>query len=283
MAICHCCDIWDWIHNLPSIPEWKSNSISISICLSTSNHPSLNLSIAKCRDSSSFYFSILANFTLPVSLWTSKPFSHNLNSQRLVDQDTIPKLMMNFIEDVLKYGSNNKNSYYRVPKLESIAKFKDVFNFVFLSLTFLVCIYEAPTDIRCACLSTLKDQLSCSYAREASRMLMRHLGSNLEEQWVRSINVAFTNWIVELKEDHCTIKTPSPLFSYAVSMIGLWKVQLYCPVIAMDLVSSSSSSCDSRVGFSLNYHQLEGVIQFNHKVEVRERWIDVGMSIDNLR
>ncbi|CAM8958340.1 unnamed protein product [Rhodiola kirilowii] len=284
MAICQCCDIWDWIHNLPPIPKWKSNSMSMPVCSSTSNQPSLNLSVAKSRDAPSFYFSILANFSLPISLWTSKPFTLNAKSSRkLIDEAIVPKLMTNLIEDVLKYGSSNKRLVYRIPKLDSIAKFKDIFNFVFLSLTFLVCIYEAPTDIRCACLTTLKDQLTCSQSRQASKQLMRHLGSNIEEQWVRSINVAFTNWIVELKEENCSLKTPSPLFSYALSTIGLWKVQLYCPVIAMDVVSSSSSSADPRLQFSLNYHQLEGVIQFYYKVTARERWIDVAMSIDNLR
>ncbi|CAM8955368.1 unnamed protein product [Rhodiola kirilowii] len=284
MAICQCCDIWDWIHNLPPIPEWKSNSMSMPVCSSTSNQPSLNLSVAKSRDAQSFYFSILANFSLPISLWTSKPFTLNAKSSRkLIDEAIVPKLMTNLIEDVLKYGSSNKRLLYRIPKLDSIAKFKDIFNFVFLSLTFLICIYEAPTDIRCACLTTLKDQLTCSQSRQASKQLMRHLGSNIEEQWVRSINVAFTNWIVELKEENCSLKTPSPLFSYALSTIGLWKVQLYCPVIAMDVVSSSSSSADPRLQFSLNYHQLEGVIQFYYKVTARERWIDVAMSIDNLR
>lgn len=79
------------------------------------------------------------------------------------------------------------------------------------------------------------------------------------------------------------MKTPSPLFSYAIATFGFWKVQLYCPVMAMDLVNSSNPCADERLLFSLNYHQLEGVIQFNYKVIVQEKWVDVMVNIDNIR
>lgn len=100
---------------------------------------------------------------------------------------------------------------------------------------------------------------------------------------MRSINLAITNWIVELQATGHALKTPSPLFSYVISTVGMWKVQLYCPVIAMDVENPSSSSPDERLLFSLNYHQLEGVIQFNYRVTVRERWVEVMVNIDNIR
>ncbi|KAI8030169.1 hypothetical protein LOK49_LG01G01010 [Camellia lanceoleosa] len=100
---------------------------------------------------------------------------------------------------------------------------------------------------------------------------------------MRSVNLAITNWIVELQAmlNH-SIKTPSPLFSYGVSNVGLWKVQLYCPVIAMDVEKSTNPSPDERLWFSLNYHQLEGVIQLNYKVIVREKWVDVMFVLSSL-
>ena len=98
---------------------------------------------------------------------------------------------------------------------------------------------------------------------------MKMLGSNLEEQWMRSVNLAITNWIVELREGSSsaqylnrTLRTPSPLFSYAFSTFGLWKVQLYCPVMSMDVVRANSHSADDRLQFFLTYQQLEGVLQF---------------------
>ncbi|KAJ8647660.1 hypothetical protein MRB53_000683 [Persea americana] len=119
--------------------------------------------------------------------------------------------------------------------------------------------------------------------REASKQLMRLLGSNLEEQWMRSLNLAITNWIIEFKSLNPSIKTPSPLFSYAISTVGLWKVQLYCPTIAMEVGNSSSASLDERLLLSLRYQQLEGVIQLGHKVIIRENWVDVAVNIDNIR
>lgn len=100
---------------------------------------------------------------------------------------------------------------------------------------------------------------------------------------MRSLNLAITNWTIELQGTHRILKTPSPLFSYAISTVGLWKVHLYCPVIAMDVENSSHLLADERLQFSLIYHQLEGVVQFNHKVVIQERWINVMVNTDNIR
>ncbi|XP_059669723.1 uncharacterized protein LOC132314980 [Cornus florida] len=270
-------NVWGWIQNLPPITQWRTDSMSICIC------SSLKLSITKNLQSFSFCFSIFADFNLPIPLWTSKPLKLNSTSTNLLDETTIPKLLYNLIEDVLNYCPNKNTSLLKIPKTDSITNLKDVFNLSFLTLTFLICIYEAPADIRSECLNTLKNHLACSQSREASKLLMRLLGSNTEEQWMRSINLAITNWIVEVRASNHSLKTPSPLFSYAVSTTGLWKVQLYCPVIAMDVAKSSNPSPDERLQFALNYHQLEGVIQLNYKVIVREKWIDVMVNTDNIR
>lgn len=258
----------------------------MSICICSPNpctQPSLNFSIAKTNQNSSLSFSIIADFHLPVSLWASKPFKPSSNSSRLLDEETASRLLSNIIEDILGYGFNKNSSWLRIPRIDSIANFKDIFNLSIHTLTFLILIYEAPADLRCKCLTNLKNQLAVSQSRQASKRLMIILGSNLEEKWMRSINLAITNWIVELQATGATLKTPSPLFSYSISTAGLWKVQLYCPVIAMDVENASSSSPDERLLFSLNYHQLEGVIQFNYRSMVRERWIEVIANIDNIR
>ncbi|KDP44690.1 hypothetical protein JCGZ_01190 [Jatropha curcas] len=158
-----------------------------------------------------------------------------------------------------------------------------MFNFAFLTLTFLICIYEAPADLRPECLNNLKTQLTNCKLRDGLKMLMKIIGSNLEEQWMRSMNLAITNWISELQATNQTLKTPSPLFSYSVSTFELWKVQLYCPIIAVDIESSSTASSDERLAFSLKHHQLEGVLQFNYRVMIQEKWVDVILSIDNIR
>lgn len=285
MASCCYPDILAWIQNLPPIPQWREkNSMSICICSSGSFQPSLNLSVAKNLQSATIFFSITADFSLPISLWSSKPIKTNPKSSKLLDDGTISSLSVNLIEDVLGYASNKScSSSTKVLRTDSVlSQLKDTFNAAFLTLSLLICIYEAPADLRSECLASLKNQLTNRRLRGASKSLMKIMGSNLEEQWMRSINLAITNWIAERQASHQTLKTPSPLFSYSFSTTGLWKVQLYCPVIAMD-VESSSNPAHERLLFSLKYHQLECVIQFNYKVIVQENWVDVIVNTDNIR
>ncbi|KAJ4833043.1 hypothetical protein Tsubulata_041088 [Turnera subulata] len=284
MASCCYPDILAWIQSLPPTSQWKQNSKSICICSSGLSQPSLNLSVVRNHVSPTISLSIFADFNLTVSLWTSKPVKTNSQPQKFLDNEAISSFMINFIQDVLSYSSDMCSPSVKLPRIGSVSNSKDIFNLSFLTLAFLVAIYEAPADLRAACLGGFKNQLTNCQLRAGTKSLMKIMGSNLEEQWMRSINLAITNWIVELQDSHGTLRTPSPLFSYSFSTYGLWKVQLYCPVIAMDIESSSGNpSADERLQFTLNYHQLEGVIQFNYKVIVQENWIDVIVSTDNIR
>ncbi|PKI31806.1 hypothetical protein CRG98_047809, partial [Punica granatum] len=294
MASCCFPDILCWFQNLPSISQWKSKSLSLFICSSSSSSqsPSLNLSVTRAdpvlqSSSPTIVFSINVEFSLiPVALWTSKHYKTDSRSSKLLGEETFPSLSVNFVEDVLHYNGNpcrTGNSYgLRVPKPELDSNFKEIFNLAFLTLVLLVCIYEAPMDLRSSCLNSLKNHLANCRSRNATKVLMKLLGSNLEEQWMRSINLAITNWILEIQASNHTIRTPSSLFSYSLSTFGLWKVHLYCPVIAMDTVNSTHSPPDERLLFSLNYHQLEGVIQFNYRVLKQQNWLDVVVNTDNI-
>lgn len=275
-------DVFSWIENLPPIHQWeKTNSNSINLCPLSSSQPSLKLSLNFTNSHVSL--SIIADYNLPISLWTSKKLTilPKPTSKKLLDDEiTISTLIHNFIEDVLKYGANKYPSSPKLPISQTNPK--DIFNFSFLTLSFIVCIYEAPADLRTSCLNTLKEQLACPKSRAVSKTLMRLLGSNMEEQWMRSINLAITNWILELQTMNTCLKTPCSLFSYSLSFLGLWKVQLYCPVIAMNVEKSSGSSSDDLM-FSLNFHQLEGVIQLNYRVTILEKWIEIKINTDNIR
>lgn len=261
--------------------------MSICIVSSPSSQPSLDLSLFIYRTTTrsspnSLTFSIVADYNIPIHLWYSKPIKHNPLSPTILTDETVSKILTNIIKDILNYCPIKNTSFLKLPKSDTIPYLKDMFNYAFLCLFFIISIYEAPADIRCDCLNNLKEQLACSRSREVLKLLLRLLGSNTEEQWMRSMNLAITNWIVELQALNHTLKTPSSLYSYAFSTLGLWKVQLYCPVIAMD-VEKTSNPADERLLFSLNFHQLEGVIQLNYQVMVREKWIDVMVNIDNIR
>lgn len=286
MAFASFPDIWAWIQALPPITQWKTDSMSICIISSPSSQPSLHLTLYRTTTRSSpnsLTFSIVADYNIPIHLWYSKPIKHNPLSTTILTDETVSKILTNIIKDILNYCPIKNTSFLKLPKIDTIGPdLTDIFNYAFLCLSFVISIYEAPADIRCDCLNNLKEHLARSRSREVLKLLLRLLGSNTEEQWMRSMNLAITNWIVELQALNPSLKTPCPLYSYAVSTLGLWKVQLYCPVIAMD-VEKTSNPADERLLFSLNFHQLEGVIQLNYQVMVREKWIDVIINIDNIR
>lgn len=277
-------DVFSWIQNLPPISKWGTDSMSLNICPSSSSQPFLNLTIAKNHQSPKLSFAIIADFNIPIPLWTSKPFKPSSETMKLVDEETISKIFVNFIQAIFHYGSNKNSPFIIFPKFDSISNLSDLFNLSFFTLLFLVCIYEAPKDIRSGCVTVLKDHLTSFQSRQASNLLMKLLGSNLEEQWMRSVNLAITNWIGELEAHNNTFRTPCPLFSYAFSTFGLWKVQLHCPVISMDVENSKGQySATERLQFSLKYHQLEGVLQFNYEVIIKEEWVEIIVNIDNIR
>nr|CAD1822047.1 unnamed protein product [Ananas comosus var. bracteatus] len=191
-------------------------------------------------------------------------------------------ILLRYRQRVLKYGPNNKFPY-REPEIQISQDFSDIFNLAFTTLSLLVCIYEAPPHLRREFIDTLRVQLVSSRLRAASKPLMRFLGSNLEEQWMRSVNLGITNWIRELKASSNDFMPPSPLFSYALSARRLWKVQLYCPMVALSVEYPSGSTKDERLQFSLDYQQFESVFQFSYKVIFKENWIDVMVNVDNIR
>ncbi|XP_010520952.1 PREDICTED: uncharacterized protein LOC104799957 [Tarenaya hassleriana] len=282
-------DVFTWVQNIPQITKWSSTSVSFRIFPSTSSflssHPSLDLLAQKNPNPKILTFSIVIRSTLPLYLWTSNQININPKSSNPFDEETIVSLMLNFIHDVLGYASNRTTSTIKIPKPSSCNDLKDIFNLVFLTLSFLVSVYETPTSLRDDCLSFLNDHLVTCRLRQPSISLMKLLGSNLEEQWMRSVNLAVTNWLVGLQATNGGSRRFAswPSFSYAVSTSGLWKVQLYCPLVAMEVERKSNPFVDSKLLFSLNFHQLEGVMQFNYKVAVREKWIDVVVKIDNIR
>ncbi|WOL14799.1 hypothetical protein Cni_G23580 [Canna indica] len=275
-------DVWRWISNLPSFSQWSTNSMSLCIC--TSNKTSLKLSITRSSPNQNPFvsFSIYADFHTPIPLWTSNPIHLKSQTQSSLTEDEIAHLFFYIVNGVLKYSPCQQSSF-KLSQIKIRENFGDVLNLAFITLTFLICIYEAPHELRCGCLDTVRLQLLNSRCTEALKLLVRMLGSNLEEQWMRSLNLGVTNWISELQFSNHLFRTPLPLFSYALSASGLWKVQLYCPVIAMGIEDPSATTQDERLQFSLRYQQLEGVIQLAYKAIMKGNWIDIVVAVDNIR
>ena len=53
--------------------------------------------------------------------------------------------------------------------------------------------------------------------------------------------------------------------------------------MVMDVENSKSNPASERLQFSLRYHHVEGVLQFNHKVLIKEEWAEIMVDIDNIR
>ncbi|ONK77124.1 uncharacterized protein A4U43_C02F3340 [Asparagus officinalis] len=277
-------DAWVWITNLPPVTQWERESISLCIWTSQSAQGSLNLSTVKIFQNPNHYgtFSITIDANISITLWTSKSLPIENKGHQAFSEKTILHLFFDIVAGVLRYGPNKRSSY-RMPPVPIDEEFPSIFNLAFLTLTLLVCIYEAPQDLLCECVDTLRLHLITSSARQATKLLVRIFGSNLEEQWMRSVNLAITNLMVEREASNHSFRSPSPLFSYAFSAIKLWKAQVYCPIIAINVEDPSATTHDERLLFSLNYQQLEASVQFSYKVIFQENWIDIVVKVDNIR
>ncbi|KAH0465425.1 hypothetical protein IEQ34_005528 [Dendrobium chrysotoxum] len=277
-------DVWGWLVSLPPVSQWNSDTQCFCIYRSEPSQPSLNLRVIRHIHGHNPHviFSLTADFNSHITLWSSNSLHIKEIIDKSFDSKTLQLLLCGIIAGVLKYESYKKSSI-SVPGMLIDEDCKDIFNLALLTLALLVCIYEAPQDLRFRSIEELSLRLYSRNSQESMKQLVRILGSNLEEQWMRSVNLAITNWIMESRSSNLSLSLPSPFFAYSFSTVGLWKVQLYCPITAMISNNQGNKTQDSRLNFSLNYQQLEGVIQFTYKVIFREYWIDIVVKVDNIR
>ncbi|OEL18073.1 hypothetical protein BAE44_0020908 [Dichanthelium oligosanthes] len=275
-------DFWQWIRSLPE--QWRGGSYSLQICNSPSTNQSLNLVISRHSETQplSLSFFICAEFHDPILLWSSN--HSTLRSAHTTDLSAV--FLHDIICGVLRYGPySNSKSLFRLPNVQ-IPLPEDSgksFNLAAFTLGILVSIYEAPSNLRHEFIYKISVQLMRDEMRSAAKKLMLSLGSNIEELWMRSVNLGVTNWTMEGLRSGGGSPSPFKVFSYALSASRLWKVQVYCPVVAMVMEHPSHQAKDEKLLFSLNYQQLEGVIQLVYRVTIKENWIDVAVKVDNIR
>lgn len=223
-----------------------------------------------------------------VSLWSS----HYSKLKPANTTDVAAQFLLEIICGVLRYGPYSRSrAIFRLPAVHVSEGSGKILGLSVLALAFLVCIYEAPSTPRREFIAAITARLTRDEMRHAARELMLALGSGLEEQWMRSLNLGVTNWAMEALRSGASASSPLrfAVFSYALSASRLWKVQVYCPVVAMTMEHHPSHHHqqqlvkDERLLFSLNYQQLESVIQFTYRVAFQENWIDVAVNVDNIR
>lgn len=273
-------DIWQWIRSLPK--QWIGEFYSLQICNSPSTNQSLKLIISRHSETQSLNLSlsICAEFHDSISLWSS----HYSKLKSVNSTDVAVHFVLDIICGVLRYGPySNSKAFFRMPSMQMSEDTGKFFNLSVLTLALLVSIYEAPPSLRREFIDAISAQLMHKEMRDAAKKLMLALGSNLEEQWMRSLNLGVTNWTMEALRSGGTPTPCFTVFSYSLSASRLWKVQLYSPVVAMIMEHSSHQPKDEKLLFSLNYQQLEGVIQFVYRVAFKLNWIDVAVNVDNIR
>uniref|UniRef100_A0ACD5YWV8 Uncharacterized protein n=1 Tax=Avena sativa TaxID=4498 RepID=A0ACD5YWV8_AVESA len=289
-------DIWNWIKSLPK--HWRGEeSHSLQICTSPSTNQSLNLVISRQPETEAHSF--ILSFSIcdqsrdhdhdPVPLWSSR--YSKLKPANTTDVAT--QFLQEIICGVLRYGPYfSSRAVIMLPNVHVSEDSSKILCMSVLTLALLVCVYEAPSTLRREFMGAITARLTCQEMRRAARELMLALGSSLEEQWMRSVNLGVTNWVMEARRSGTVSSPRFAVFSYALSASRLWKVQVYCPVVAMAMEHYYSThhqhqhqqlAKDERLLFSLNYQQLESVIQFVYRVSFRENWIDVAVNVDNIR
>ncbi|CAM0875606.1 unnamed protein product [Alopecurus aequalis] len=291
-------DIWQWIRSLPRQWRGEGESHCLQICTSPSTSQSLNLVVSRqpeteTHSSVSLRFSICDDESShahdAVSLWSSKCSKPKpANTTDVATQFLLEEIICG----VLRYGPySSSRAVFMLPNVQVSEDSGRSLSLSVLTLALLVCVYEAPSTLRREFIATITARLTRHEMRHAARELMLALGSSLEEQWMRSVNLGVTNWVMEALRRSGTVSPPRfAVFSYALSASRLWKVQLYCPVVAMTMEHYSHHHRqqqqlvkDERLLFSLNYQQLESVIQLVYRVAFKENWIDVAVNVDNIR
>lgn len=295
-------NVWDWIAGLPPPSEWKSDSMFLKLC--NGSQVPLLLSAKKSSVSPSFFLSLLVDFPFPISLWTSEalePLGHG-------DHDGtkgLYSLFLNFIDGILHYGVEEKpmrRLSSRIDSKEVMAdskRFKGMFNCAFLCMALCVCVYEAPAEIRPRCLEVLERELEGSHRRSGGavfcKQLLEAVGSNIEERMMRSMALAITNRMFNAmaaaaddpaRNLEWARSIRSPLYhSYSRCANGLWKVRVYSPVPAMKAHDKHPATVpkDDRLLFALRYLHLEAVLQLSYALVFTADWIDVRVTVDNVR
>ncbi|XP_006657576.2 uncharacterized protein LOC102720614 [Oryza brachyantha] len=279
-------DIWQWTRGLPSPKHWRGESYSLEICNSPSTNQSLNLVVSWHSETQSFSlsYSIRAELHDPISLWSShcsKSRSANGGS------DVAVHFLHDIICGVIRYGPCFSKPLFRLPNVQASEEDSGkIFSLAALTLGLMVCVYEAPSTARRELVGAVSAQLMHADMRGAAEKLMLAMGPGMEEQWMRSLNLAATNWVMEARRSGgMSPVLPFRVFSYAVLAASrrLWKVRLYCPVVAMVVERPAHRTKDEKLLFSLNYQHLEAAIQFVYSVTFREEWIDVNVNVDSIR
>ncbi|WOK92322.1 hypothetical protein Cni_G01013 [Canna indica] len=292
-------DVWSWLASLPDPSEWPPTPPFLALA-SAADGKSICLSADRTAGSDAealLTFSVTLHGFHPANpsrtIWLSDPV--------LPSSPHLPLLLQ-----LLRESISMSPSPFPLPaelldeEPVSVAIGDDEQTAAFLSLALLLrlfwlCAIEAPADAGFlffrALDAPLEQALGC---RLALRRVLLALGSDVEEQFMRSLGYMLSKWCI-LRELQGTaakrILPPSCCPSYSAERHGLWILKGFAPVPAMARSGAHGSAGglnleakDSVLRYALAHQQLEAVVQLEYTVCMRDpRFIRVSVRVDNIR
>ncbi|XP_010547975.1 PREDICTED: uncharacterized protein LOC104819551 [Tarenaya hassleriana] len=182
--------------------------------------------------------------------------------------------------------------------------FSCVFNLIFLTRLFWLCVCDAPTEIGSFFLHNLfgphVEALTGQHT-PVLRTFFVSVGVDVELCITRAASYALAKWLISKEVGMGLKQLSSPLprqrigFSYATEAHGLWVLKGYFPTVSMSVTHCSSNDFhkitkfpimdpkETVLRYALSHQQAEAVVQFEYSVKFHESYIRVNARVDNIR
>ncbi|XP_057535705.1 uncharacterized protein LOC130813830 [Amaranthus tricolor] len=316
-------DIWSWICNLPSSPEWSPSNSQLVYHL-TSNDTirkgnlvgSIELKAERSSELNTekwITFSIFVQGFNPTesshkTIWISDPCSLSSNKPFLplvlqLIQEIIQRAPITY-HDKTHHGSHNikvkPDLIVGILETYSPESFSDFFNILIFTRLFWLCACDAPTEVGSLYFHSLLapniELLSRATHVQVLKDVMEAVGIDVEMCISRAFGYMITKWLIAKEMRTVGLSSVLPLpsnlgLSYASEATSMWLLKGYVPAWAMKRTCPSDKkegflfvgAKESALRYSLAHQQLEAHIQLEYKVEFLESHIQVKAHLDNIR
>lgn len=314
-------DVWSWICDLPSSPEWSPSNSQLFYQLASSSSTtkgSLPQTIQlKAERSSELKTEIWITLSICIqgfdpngsskTLWLSDPCPLSSNKPFLpivlqLVQETINRAPIAY-HDHIHNGSQllkvKPDPIANILETYSPETFSSFFNLLLFTRLFWLCACDAPSNVGSfyfhSLLAPNLELLSRTSHVPVLKGFMAAAGVDVEMCISRAFGYMLTKWLIT-RETLMGLSSLLPLptnlgLSYASEASGLWLLKGYAPVWAMKRTCSNDGkegflfvgAKESALRYSLAHQQLEAHIQLEYKVGFFEGHIQVSARVDNIR
>ncbi|CAO2840369.1 unnamed protein product [Amaranthus hypochondriacus] len=316
-------DIWSWIYNLPSSPEWSPSNSQLVYQLTSNDTIGTGSTVRsielKAERSSELNTEIWITFSIFIQGFNPNESSHNTiwisDPCSLSSDKPFLPIVLQLIQEIIlrapityhdktRHGSHNikvkPGSIVGILETYSPESFSGFFNILLFTRLFWLCACDAPTEVGSfyfhSLLAPNLELLSRATHVQVLKDVMEAVGIDVEMCFSRAFGYMITKWLIakEIKTIGLSSILPLPSnlgLSYASEAYGMWLLKGYVPIWAMKRTCSSDKkegflfvgAKESALRYSLAHQQLEAHIQLEYKVEFLESHIQVKAHIDNIR